>query len=106
MPILMFHAHLSLNHLLQHDCDCMVLIAMQKYMEELMKANPNIAPNDASTSGLTAHLKAEFSHTDFLQVFIYLKSFLDWEKTPKEGKAYCRGKICSKYILNDKAIIC
>jgi hypothetical protein len=84
----------------------MVLIAMQKYIEELIKANPNIAPNNASTSGLTAHLKAEFSHTDFLQVFKYLKSFLDWEKTPKEGKAYCRGKIYSEYVLNDKVIIC
>ncbi|KAN0070437.1 hypothetical protein V8E54_011306 [Elaphomyces granulatus] len=75
-----------------------------KYMEELMKANPNIAPNDASTSGLTAHLKAEFSHTDFLQVFKYLKSFLDWEKTPKEGKAYCRALFLNLAIQAKKQI--
>ncbi|KAN0069744.1 hypothetical protein V8E54_012050 [Elaphomyces granulatus] len=75
-----------------------------KYMEELMKANPIIAPEDASTSGLTAHLKAEFSHTDFLQVFIYLKSFLDWEKTPKEGRAYCRALFLNLAIQAKKQI--
>jgi hypothetical protein len=62
-------------------------------MEELMRANPTIAPEDASTSGLVAYLKQEFGYADFLQVFNYLKHFLDWEKTPKEGKRYCRGKI-------------
>jgi hypothetical protein len=62
-------------------------------MEELMRANPTIAPEDASASGLIAHLKNEFGYKDFLQVFKYLKNFLDWEKTPKEGKAYCRCKI-------------
>ncbi|KAN0071592.1 hypothetical protein V8E54_010188 [Elaphomyces granulatus] len=78
--------------------------AARRYMEELMRANPTIAPEDASASGLIAHLKNEFGYKDFLQVFKYLKNFLDWEKTPKEGKAYCRSLFLNIAIQAKKQI--
>jgi hypothetical protein len=39
--------------------------------------HPVIAAENTPTSGLAAYLKKEFSYTDFLQVFKYLKDFLD-----------------------------
>ena len=53
----------------------------------------NYRLREYSTSALAAHLKMEFSYTDFLQVIKYLPDFLDWEKTTKEGKVYCHCKI-------------
>ena len=49
----------------------------------------------------------EFSYTDFLQVFKYLQDFLDWEKTPKAGKFYCRCKILHLFnTIHAKSIMC